>query len=269
MKSISAALATLAVIAAIDGHAQAPQPSPGLRIEVIAGEDAVNIIQQKTAVRPIVEVRDRNNLPVAGVVVVFTIQPGSGGASAAAFANGQSVFTATTDAAGRVASSALQPLQPGDVQINVQANYQGQTATQTIRQTNFATRQAVIDAGRTPPPNPGAVLATVGTVGGIAAAGVGAALVVKESTNNNGGCRSQADVALAKISDAVDACVNNRNTPQCNTTAQDASRMLGDWCSCDGRTNVDAELGRQGVSLQQLDAAAGSLPRVPFPASCR
>jgi len=137
---------------------QASKPAPGLRIIVIEGDDAVNIIQQQTAVRPIVEVRDSNDLPLAGIAVVFTIQPGSGGASAAAFANGQSVLTVTTNAAGRATSSAVQPLQPGDVQINVQANYQDQTATVTIRQTNFATRQAAIDDGRTEPPaNPGGI----------------------------------------------------------------------------------------------------------------
>ena len=40
-----------------------------LRIVVIAGEGSVNIVQQKTAVAPIVEVRDRNDLPVAGATV--------------------------------------------------------------------------------------------------------------------------------------------------------------------------------------------------------
>ena len=53
------------------------QQAPSLRIVVLEGEGAVNIIQQKTAVRPLVEVRDRNNLPVAGATVTFTI--GGGG----------------------------------------------------------------------------------------------------------------------------------------------------------------------------------------------
>ena len=271
MKFISAALAALAVLAAVESRGQATQPPPNLRIIVIDGDEGVNIIQQKTAVRPLVEVRDRNDLPVAGVAVVFTIQGGGGGgASTAAFANGQSVFTGTTNAAGRVAASQLQALQPGAVEIQVQANYQGQVATRTINQTNFATREAALKAGKTPPPDPGSALATIGAVGGIAAAAVGGALVVKETTaNNGGGCRSNSDGALADITAAVEACVDNRNAPQCNTAAQRASTSLGDWCACDGRVNVDTELGRQGVSLQQLDAAAGSLPRVPFPASCR
>ena len=61
--------------------AQTPQAaaSNALRIVVISGEDAINIIQQKTAVNPIVEVRDRNNLPVSGVAVTFSV--GGQGAS--------------------------------------------------------------------------------------------------------------------------------------------------------------------------------------------
>ncbi len=53
------------------------QQAPSLKIVVLEGEGAVNIIQQKTAVRPLVEVRDRNNLPVAGASVTFSI--GGGG----------------------------------------------------------------------------------------------------------------------------------------------------------------------------------------------
>ena len=54
----------------------------GLKIVVIEGEGAVNIIQQKTAVSPLVEVRDRNNQPVSGAVVTFTIQGGNNAAIA-------------------------------------------------------------------------------------------------------------------------------------------------------------------------------------------
>ena len=43
-----------------------------LRIVVVEGEAAINIVQQKTAVSPVIEVRDRNNQPVAGAVVRLT-----------------------------------------------------------------------------------------------------------------------------------------------------------------------------------------------------
>src|SRR5687767_1594026 len=74
---------------------QTAQPAASLKIVVIEGEDAVNIIQQKTAVAPVVEVRDRNDLPIAGVPVTFTI---SGGQSAA-FSGGLQQLTVTTNAA--------------------------------------------------------------------------------------------------------------------------------------------------------------------------
>ncbi len=69
--------------------------SAGLRIVVIEGEDAVNIIQQKTAVAPIVEVRDRNDQPVAGAIVRFAIHGGR------ATFGGAQTLTVTTNAVGR------------------------------------------------------------------------------------------------------------------------------------------------------------------------
>ncbi len=94
----------------------------------------MNILQQKTAVAPIVEVRDQNDLPVGGAIVTFSISGGQ-----AAFAGGAPQITVTTNAAGRAAASALNPLQAGPVRIQVQAAFQGQTATTTIAQTNAAT----------------------------------------------------------------------------------------------------------------------------------
>jgi hypothetical protein len=120
------------------------QPAPpALRIVVLKGEDAVNVIQQKTAVQPLIEVRDRNNLPVAGATVTFTI----GGGSPAAFAGGAQTFTITTNAAGQAAAGGFNVLGNGAVQIQVQAAYQGQIATAAISQTNVATAAAASQAG--------------------------------------------------------------------------------------------------------------------------
>lgn len=54
--------ALLLVLVACAAPAASPQPAatPALRIVVLEGEDAVNIIQQRTAITPVVEVRDRN-----------------------------------------------------------------------------------------------------------------------------------------------------------------------------------------------------------------
>jgi hypothetical protein len=133
MKLLVGALVALALLPA-SGQAPATREN-GLRIRVIAGEDAVNIIQQKTAVAPIVEVRDRNNLPVPGAVVTFAVE----GGKAASFAGGASTLTVTTNAAGQAAAAGFSPLASGAVQINVQAAFQGQVIGATIAQTNVLT----------------------------------------------------------------------------------------------------------------------------------
>jgi hypothetical protein len=112
----------------------AAQPNPALRIVVVEGEDAVNIIQQKTAVAPVVEIRDRNNLPVPGALVTFSIE----GGKAATF-GGASTLTVATNAAGQAAVTGLTPSAAGAFQIQVSAAFQGQVATATIAQTNVVT----------------------------------------------------------------------------------------------------------------------------------
>jgi len=139
------------------------QQASSLRIVVLEGEGAVNIIQQKTAVRPLVEVRDRNNLPVAGASVTFSI---AGGGQGAAFAGGLQTLTVTTNAAGQAAASSLNALSSGAFQIQVQAAYQGQIATAAISQTNFATAAAAAQAGAGAGSGGTATGATGGAAGG-------------------------------------------------------------------------------------------------------
>ena len=122
----------------------AQQPASALKIVVLEGEGGVNIIQQKTAVRPLIEVRDRNNVPVAGASVTFTV---GGGGQSAVFAGGAQTLTVTTNAAGQAAASGLNAVSSGAFQIQVQAAYQGQLATAAISQTNFATAAAAAQAG--------------------------------------------------------------------------------------------------------------------------
>lgn len=153
----------LTAVVALDAR----QP-PALRIVVLAGEGGVNIIQQKTAVRPLVEVRDRNNLPVAGATVTFSI---GGGGSGAAFAGGAQTLTVTTNAVGQAAASGLNAISSGALQIQVQAAYQGQLATTAISQTNFATAAAATQAGA------GAGTGTTGAAGGAAGGGGGISAV--------------------------------------------------------------------------------------------
>jgi hypothetical protein len=162
--------ALIASLASIIAHAQQRAPVGDLKIVVIAGEGAVNIIQQKTAVAPIIEVRDRNNLPVSGVIVTFTVS-GSG----ATFASG-STLTSVTNAAGQATAAGLTPTAAGAVLINVTAALQGQMATAAITQTNFATAaQAAAAAGSSGGATGGAAGAGSGASGGGAAGGTAAA----------------------------------------------------------------------------------------------
>lgn len=109
------------------------QQALGLRIVVIEGEDSVNVIQQKTAVAPVVEVRDRNGNPVAGATVTFSVRGGR-----ALLQNGARQLVVTTDAAGR-ATTALTPVGNGAVQIQATASVAGETVSTTISQVNVAT----------------------------------------------------------------------------------------------------------------------------------
>lgn len=154
--------------------------APALRIVVIAGEDSVNVIQQKTAVAPIIEVRDRNNLPVAGATVTFAVGPG------ASF-GGASTLTVATNAAGQAVAAGLTPTVAGTIQIQATAVFQGQTATVAIAQSNVLTAAAANAAGA------GGTSAGVGIgigkiiaiVGGIGAAGAGVAVASGGSTSDS------------------------------------------------------------------------------------
>lgn len=154
-----------------------------LSIVVVAGENGVNVVSKKTAVQPIIEVRDKNNLPVTGAVVNF-ISPDQ--APSVVFSNGERTFTVVTNDTGRAAVSGMRPIGTGAFRIQVTASVtstaQGHTiATATISQRNFDTPEAAARAGAAS----GAAAGTraglskgvlIAIIGGIAAAGAGAAL---------------------------------------------------------------------------------------------
>ena len=149
---------------------QAVQPE-GLRIVVIEGEDSVNIIGQGTAVPTVVEVRDRNDLPVSGASVVFLL--GEGGT--ATLNAGLSQVTLTTNALGQAAVT-VNPVASGAVQLSVNATFQGQAAATTIVQTNAASAAAAAGGGGGAAGGTGAVAG--GAAGGAAGAGLGTGAIV-------------------------------------------------------------------------------------------
>jgi len=151
-----------------------------LRIVVLEGEDSVNIIEQGTAVPTLVEVRDRNDLPVSGASVVFLL--GEGGT--ATLNAGLSQVAATTNALGQAAVT-INPIASGAVQLQVSAAFQGQTVTAAIVQTNFATVAEAAAAGAAGAGGAGSAAGGgagggggigTGTIVGVAGAAVGAAV---------------------------------------------------------------------------------------------
>ncbi len=116
-----------------------PKNLSELKITVLSGEDGVNIIKKKTAVKPVVEVRDKNNLPVAGAYVAFA-SPDSG--AHVIFEHGSSTYSTVTDSSGRATVHMMKPVGAGHFKINVNASFQGQTVTTSIAQTNYLTMAA-------------------------------------------------------------------------------------------------------------------------------
>jgi hypothetical protein len=171
----------------------------GVKIVVIAGEDAVNIIQQKTAVAPLVEIRDRNDQPVAGAVVLFALDRDS----PATFSTGDRTLTVTTDGAGRATATGLTPTGKGSLRVNVTAKSGDQSATIAIAQTNVETAAeaaavagagAAVAAGVAAGAGSGGLSA--GAIAGIVAAAGGVALVAaKAAGGQSGGPSSGAPVS--------------------------------------------------------------------------
>jgi hypothetical protein len=157
-----------------------------LKIVVIAGEDGINVIQQNTAVAPIVEVRDRNDQPVAGAVVTFTL----GNTRNATLQGGARTVSTVTDRAGRT-TTALTPGREGRFDIQVRATHQGRTATARISQTNVATtaQASALQAAAAGGAAAGAGGGLSGVViGGVVAGGaVGGVVAARELTREDSG----------------------------------------------------------------------------------
>jgi hypothetical protein len=159
--------------------AQEPSVNLALHIEILSGDRGINVIKKKTAVRPVVEVRDRNNLPVAGAAVIFTSP--SGGPSVV-FVNGARSITVMTDSAGRATAVGLKPVNPGSFQVNVSASFHSQVASASISMTNALTMAAAAGLGGAVATGAGgaglstAVIVTIVAVAAGAAIGIGVGL---------------------------------------------------------------------------------------------
>ncbi len=107
--------------------------SSGLKIYILEGNGAVNFIPNQQAVTPVVEIRDSNELPVAGANVEFRLpETGPGGD----FPNGQHTLTAVTTLAGQAQAPFTVRPTPGAFRIQVTAKLDTRSATAVILQTN-------------------------------------------------------------------------------------------------------------------------------------
>jgi hypothetical protein len=109
---------------------------PALRISVVAGEGATQLINQKGRVDSVVQVQDASGKTIEGAVVVFAL-PDRG--PSGVFENGSKTLTVTTDAQGRATGRGLVLNRlKGDFEIRVTASYQGRTANASIAQRSVA-----------------------------------------------------------------------------------------------------------------------------------
>jgi hypothetical protein len=171
---------------------QDPATDFGMHIVVLQGQNAVNVVKKRAAVRPVVEIRDRTNMPVSGASVTFTAPADD---PSATFLNGSRSETLVTDLTGQATVSAMKPVGTGSFTLTVSASFQGQTATMLVAQTNVATSAEAASLSRPGSPvasrSTGGGLSTravVGIVAGVAAAaavGIGVGLSGKGSSSSS------------------------------------------------------------------------------------
>ncbi|MGD1073250.1 MAG: hypothetical protein ABSB15_24315 [Bryobacteraceae bacterium] len=106
-----------------------------LIVGILEGDKAVNSLPLLRMVAPVVEIRDRNDFPVEGATVVFTL-PASG--PGGTFAGGGTSFTTRSDARGQAAAPAIVPRLVGKFEIKVSATLGTRTGEAVITQTNSA-----------------------------------------------------------------------------------------------------------------------------------
>ena len=258
-------VALLALASWSHGVVSAAQAA-ALKIVVVEGEGAVNIIQQKTAVAPVIEVRDRNDQPVSGALVRFAIQKGR------ATFSGARTLSVTTDAAGRATASGLTPIGSGALRIGATATFQGQTAAATIAQTTVLTTAA--GGGLSP-------LAIAAIAGGSAAGAVLAKNAVASGRTFSGPIDGQIVMNIVTVSAAGSSasCASTRSfrgtvtiqlkehgdgrvTGRLDSTAVEAEIGSSSCGFGTGNANLSGDIGgtAQNISFANQATSPSNLP---------
>ena len=114
--------------------AQQSGAQPGIRIVVVRGDRAKNVMQQIPPEPLTVRIEDLNRRPLGGATVLFTA-PGAG--PGGQFANGSTTVSVTTNPDGLASAEGYHPNENrGRYQIQIRAQYRSETASSIIEQTN-------------------------------------------------------------------------------------------------------------------------------------
>lgn len=162
--------------------AAAAQPH-SLYISILDGEGALNDIRERTAREPIVQIQDENHKPVAGALVLFSVDSPSSGSPFATFAGAQNV-SVETDANGTATGKGFQiGSRRGQFTVHVRAS-KGQTVAEaSFVETNVA---GMLSSHHTQPSGRVGILSNKKLdwiLGGAVAGGIAAGLVI--ALNNN------------------------------------------------------------------------------------
>ena len=144
----AAAPADAAKLVSQQTAAAAPQPHGALKISVIEGEGVRNSIRNRTAVPPIVEVKDAADKPVVGAEVVFQLPLAGPGGVFNGWLRSQTVRTVEN---GKATVTGYTPnTEAGRYNIKVTATAGSQTGSAVIAQINVENGAAM--SGATPTP---------------------------------------------------------------------------------------------------------------------
>lgn len=108
--------------------------TPGfLKIIVLKGNKGINDLNSKTAVLPLVEIRDTEDRPVRGATVTFTA-PDKG--PTVVFLYGEHSATVEADAVGHARAPEMKPRNAGAFKLQISAFSEGRRGMAVISQTN-------------------------------------------------------------------------------------------------------------------------------------
>jgi len=240
------------------------------KIVVLEGEEGINVVKKKIAASPVVEVRDQNDLPIAGAAVVFTLpKSGPGGV----FANGAKELSVVSDSVGRAAVGEMRPSGKGDFKMTVRATYKDRSVTAIISQTNFSTVASAAKAGKTPGSSlsrapttanvklpPYGMAMSGGAAVGIIAVGAGLAAAAYLVLKSKGvpppaGCLLNA-LTSTLTSDAATYDQDCESSPDtCTADTSSVYTDLSNFCACAGASGsllanaVLADLSQLGLTV--------------------